>query len=99
MKVLFTDEAEKDLEAIGDWIAGDNPTRAISFVGELRGKCENLNELPRAFPVVARYGSLEIRRRAWRDYLILYQIRSQDILVLHVIHGAQDYDILLPPVS
>lgn len=28
--------AEQDLEAIGDYIARDNPRRALSFVHELR---------------------------------------------------------------
>jgi len=35
MKVLITAEAEADLEAIGDYIARDNPARALSFVREL----------------------------------------------------------------
>ena len=99
MKVVFSDEATRDLEAIGDWIAGDSPARAATFVSELRGKCRDLSGLPRAFPVIARFGAREIRRRAWRDYLIFYQARSESIVILHVIHGAQDYDTLLPPVS
>ena len=32
--------AEAELEAIGDWIAEANPTRALSFVIELRRRCE-----------------------------------------------------------
>ena len=32
MIVLMTGEAEADLEEIGDWIAEDNPLRAIAFI-------------------------------------------------------------------
>ena len=37
VRVVFSPEpAERDLEAIGDWIANDNPERAATFVAELR---------------------------------------------------------------
>jgi toxin ParE1/3/4 len=36
MIVRFTDAAEHDLEALGDYIAQDNLKRALSFVRELR---------------------------------------------------------------
>ncbi|NWB31560.1 type II toxin-antitoxin system RelE/ParE family toxin [Pseudomonas gingeri] len=36
MIVQLTDEAEGDLERIGDYITQDNPLRALSFINELR---------------------------------------------------------------
>ena len=36
MRLNFTPMAEQDLEAIADYIAADNPGRALSFVRELR---------------------------------------------------------------
>jgi toxin ParE1/3/4 len=36
MIVVISDEAEAELEAIGDWIAQANPTRTLSFVMELQ---------------------------------------------------------------
>ncbi len=35
MSVIFSPEAEADLQQIGDYIAEDNPRRAASFVQEL----------------------------------------------------------------
>ena len=55
MKVLLTTEAEGDLERIGDYIALDNPRRALSFVLELRDACMSLANLHLAFPLVSRY--------------------------------------------
>ena len=43
MIVVITEAAEADLEAIGDWIAADNPTRALTFLSELRERCESLS--------------------------------------------------------
>ena len=36
MRSIFLPAAIADLEGIGDYIARDNPRRAISFVAELR---------------------------------------------------------------
>lgn len=58
MIVEFSGEAESDLEQIVDYIAKDNPRRALSFVQELRGKCEALAYNPLAFPLVPRYERL-----------------------------------------
>jgi len=39
MRVYFTDEAEADLEEIADYIALDNPDRAVTFVARLNPPC------------------------------------------------------------
>ena len=54
MIVVITDEAEADLERIGDIIAAANPMRAISFVRELRQCCEGLSNMPERFQLVPR---------------------------------------------
>jgi toxin ParE1/3/4 len=38
-RLVFSPRAEADLEEIGDYIARDNPARAISFLDELRAHC------------------------------------------------------------
>ena len=95
MIVHLTDEAEHELEQIGDYIARDNPKRALTFVRELRDKCLSLATMPRAFPLVRRYESQGIRRRAYGDYLIFYRIEADRVTVLHVLHGAMDYVAIL----
>ena len=47
MIVVISDAAEAALEAIGDRIAEANPTRALSFVIELRRRCEALSDVCR----------------------------------------------------
>lgn len=95
MIVYLAGEAEHDLERIGDYIAQDSPKRALSFVRELRQKCLSLTNMPLAFPLVPRYERHGIRRRAYGNYLIFYQIESDRIVVLHVLHGAMDYAAIL----
>jgi toxin ParE1/3/4 len=95
MKVEISAEAERDLEAIGDYIARDNPVRAVSFLRELRAKCLALAELPQGFPLVRRYEYLGIRSRVHGNYLIFYRAESERVIVLHILHGAMDYASIL----
>lgn len=46
MRLAFTPLAEQDLEAIADYIAADNPVRALSFVRELRTQCQRITLNP-----------------------------------------------------
>jgi len=95
MIVELTGEAEHDLEAIGDYIALDNPIRAISFLQELRAKCLTLAEMPERFPLVPRYEAQRVRRRGHGNYLIFCRIDAEKAVVIHILHGAQDYSAIL----
>lgn len=64
MIVRLAAEAERDLEAIGDWIAADIPVRALSFVEELRAACLGLHH-----PRPARRRGL--RASAWAGVIWL----------------------------
>lgn len=97
MKVTFAKAAEDDLQAIADFIATDSPQRAETFVNELLDRCLQLGETPEAFQRVPRYEQHGIRRRIYRGYLIFYRLTSAGIEVLHVLHGARDYEALLFP--
>jgi toxin ParE1/3/4 len=78
MIVVISDAAEAELKAVGDWIAEGNPTRALSFVRELRRRCEALG-YARGFPLVPRYEHLGIRRRPYGDYLIFYRVLNDTV--------------------
>ena len=97
MKVLITAEAEADLESIGDYIARDNPTRALSFVRELYQLCLNIADMPQAWPPVPRYEHNGIRRRVHGRYLIFYRMADGRITILHILNGAMDVERILFP--
>jgi plasmid stabilization system protein ParE len=52
VKVRLSAGAERDLDSIGDRIAGDDPLRAISFVGEIQEACLGLAGNRGAFPIL-----------------------------------------------
>ena len=97
MIVVITAAAEHDLETIADRIAQDNPARALTFLAELRRRCETLIDAPEGYALIPRYEALGIRRRPYRDYLIFYRVAGETIEILHVLHGARDYEAILFP--
>lgn len=100
MIARITDEAEDNLEVIGDQIAKDNPDRAVTFVRELRELCESclgLAKFPERFPLVARDETKGVRRRLHGSYLIFCRVEPEQAVVLNILHGAQDYAAILFP--
>jgi plasmid stabilization system protein ParE len=95
--VVLTEEAEADLESVGDYIAKDNPGRAISFVRELRLKCESLADHPQRFPLNPRYENSGVRRCIHGNYLIFYRVKADLVEITHVLNGAVNYEPLLFP--
>lgn len=98
MKVRITAEAERDLDDIAEFIARDNPQRALPFILELRDKCLNLAAAPLAFALLPRYEGLGVRRRVDGNYLIFSRVDGKEVIALHVLHGAMDFaEILFDP--
>lgn len=95
MKVRLTDEAKEDLRQIGDHIAKDNPLRALSFVDELEQKCLSIATSPKTFPLAPGYERYGVRRRVHGNYLIFYRVEGDDVVIVHVLHGAMDYAAIL----
>jgi plasmid stabilization system protein ParE len=97
MIVELTSEAERDLEEIGDYIARDNPRRALSLVEELRAKCLDLANVPLGYPLVPRYEGHGVRRCIHGAHLIFYRADEDKVIVLHILHAAMDYSAILFP--
>jgi toxin ParE1/3/4 len=92
--VEFSREALQDLEAIGDWIAQENPDRAYRFVRELRVDCANLSDLPERYAIFKTTDMGDIRRKPHGNYLIFYVVGKAVVSISRILHGAQDYSDL-----
>ncbi len=97
MRVIYTVQSRHDLGELGDWIARDNPRRALSFVRQLRVRCRGLASYPARFPVIAERHDAQVRRCVHGDYVILFHIavKPEAVVILGVVHGARDYNKLL----
>lgn len=93
-QLLITPLAEQDLEAIGDYIAQDNPRRALSFIEELRNQCERIARNPQGYRTRPELGE-GLRSCAHGHYVIFFEANAQDVLIIRVLHGARDLPNLL----
>ncbi len=89
MRVEISPLAERDLEAIGDYIADDNPPRALSFVVELRTLCAKIAKTPQAFSARPELGK-GIRSCAHVNYTIFFTATKARLSIVRVLHGAMD---------
>jgi toxin ParE1/3/4 len=89
MRFRFSHRAETDIEEIGDYIAEDNPERAVTFTEELRVRCRKLARFPEAAPARPDYGD-GVRVAVFGRYLILYVVHPDVLEIRRVVHGARD---------
>jgi plasmid stabilization system protein ParE len=88
-KVVFTPEADADLLAIGRSIAVDNPSGAVSFLAEIRRRCELRGPHSGAGERCQTPQRREIRRFSVGNYVVYFRPIDDGIEVLHVWHGAR----------
>jgi toxin ParE1/3/4 len=86
--------AAADLEEIGDFIASENPQRAITFVDEIAAVFRHIAENPRAFQ---RRDDLlpGLRQAVHGHYLILFQTDDAGVVIVRVVHGARRLEDLI----
>ena len=89
MRVTFSPLAERDLESIGDYIAADNPPRALSFIAELRTQCAAIAKAPLAYRARPELGE-GIRSCAHGNYVIFFTVMKTRVTVSRILQGAMD---------
>jgi toxin ParE1/3/4 len=89
VRVVLSNQAEIDLEEIADYIAADNPARAVSFVRELCDHFERIAQTPLAYPQRPELGD-GVRCCTHGNYLILFIPDEGEVFVARVVHGRRD---------
>jgi len=95
MRVTLSPLAERDLEAIGDYIAEDNPSRALSFIAELRAQCATIAKAPQAYRARPELGE-GLRSCAHGNYVIFFTVTKARLTIVRVLHGAMDIAAQFP---
>lgn len=89
MKLGISPLAEQDIEAIGDYIAQDNPVRAVSFTEELFQQCLLIAESPVIYKERPELGH-SVRTCAYGRYLIVFRVLDMEVRVERLLHGSRD---------
>lgn len=88
-RLVILPAARADLIEIGDFIAQDNPGRALSFLAEIEAKMQEAAERPESFP--ARDDVCTGLRSARHGrYLIFFLNADEEVQIVRVLHGARD---------
>jgi toxin ParE1/3/4 len=94
MKYRISDEARRDLTGIGQYIAQDNPARALSFIDEMTAKFRIVAERPLSFPARDDWHP-DLRSSLHRPYVIVFRVTDDHVDIVRIFHGARDIPNLL----
>ena len=89
MRVLWTDAALNQLEAIRDFLSQTSPEYAQRIVERLVNRSEQIAAFPRSGRMVPEYEIDEVRQVIESSYRIIYLIREEQIEVLAIIHTSR----------
>ena len=96
-KLVWTEEAERWLKDIHDYIAQDNPVAAMKVVEDIYEKAQVLATFPQIGHKYRTEPEGEIRLLLYGHYRIAYLIRGRGRNdIIGVFHGALEIDRYLP---
>jgi toxin ParE1/3/4 len=93
MRIEFSRYVERDLEEIADWIAQDNPRRAVSFIGEIREAFQRIGSGPLQYQLRPDIGE-DARVAVVGNYVVLFWTDGKTIRIERVIFGGRDLPTL-----
>ena len=88
-EVRWTPQALDDLEAICLFIASDAPTVAAVFAQRAFDATDRLMDFPESGRIVPEMNDPNFREIVLGNYRIIYRLRSGDVQILTVYHGAR----------
>jgi toxin ParE1/3/4 len=92
-RAIITRRAQADLDEIADYVAENNPKRAITFTREIIGHCHRLGNTPHVGRSRPNLGP-GIRSIPHGRYMIFYRMVDSDVQILRVLHSARDIEAL-----
>ena len=90
MRQVWSPAATRDLQAIRQYIADDNPTAAIRIVRAIVERIDTLT----SFPNLGRPGRVDGTRElaiAGTPFIVAYRSTADVIFVIRVLHGARTW--------
>jgi addiction module RelE/StbE family toxin len=89
MAVKWSKRALSSLAGITEYIEQDNPTRATTFVQEIRQKSDLLEQFPSLGRAGRAIGTRELV--AHKNYILVYRVRGDDVQVIEVMHTSRKF--------
>lgn len=88
-RLIWTEPAIADLEAIADYIALDKPDAATRYVRQAFAAVERLARFPKSGVRVPEIPHLPYRQVVVPPGRVFYRLAGEDILIVFVLRGEQ----------
>jgi plasmid stabilization system protein ParE len=101
VKVLWTEAALSQLQAIHDYISHTSPEYASRVIDRLTTRSIQIAEFPYSGRIVPEYDLNDVREVFQWPYRIIYLIKPEEsrVEVLAVVHGARSHLELNKPTA
>ena len=96
MRLELSRFIEGDLDDIADYIAQDNPRRAVTFIQEIRVKFHEIRHSPLLYQLRPDIGA-EARMTTIGSYAILFRITGHAVRIERLVHGGRDLSGIFYP--
>ena len=94
MQLEFSRFIEGDLDDIADYIAQDNPIRAVSFIKDIRSKFRDIQSTPLIYQLRPDIGETA-RMATIGNYAILFRVMGDIVRIERVTYGSRDLPAVL----
>lgn len=89
MQLKLSRFIEGDLDDVANFIAQDNPRRAVIFIREIRAKFSEIRRTPLAYQLRPDIGE-EARLANLGNYAILFRVMGDVVKIERVVYGSRD---------
>ena len=96
--VLWTKNAEFDLESIIEYIKIDNIEKAKDIFFKIKKECKQLEHFPkskRVIPELQQIGISKYRELIYKRWRIIYKIEKNSVYILIVADSSRDIEDIL----
>lgn len=90
MKVVYTDEALRDLDDILKFLASNYPTIAAPFKTRLSALVRRIGKWAESAQEIEQRPGIRLVPLIRYPYKVFYQIRRQRVEILHIHHSSQE---------
>ncbi len=97
-KVIWTKNAEFDLESIIEYIKTDSVQTAKNIFFEIKNRCDDLSILPasrRIVPELQQIGVLKYRELIYKRWRIIYKIENEKVYIVTVVDASRNVEDIL----
>jgi toxin ParE1/3/4 len=89
MKVVYTEDALRDLDEILEFIGANYPTVTAPFLGRLHAIERRIGQWPESAPEVEQRASIRAVPFIRYPYRLFYRVTSETVEILHIRHASR----------